>query len=355
MNRSSSYVDTNFWAPLHGLRGIAVLYVVFSHLGLMGLPLLPVAHDAIGKVGVWIFFVLSAFLLTSRLRVDLERAPSRAVALGVYFVRRAFRIYPLFVAALVAHVIAGEISVSDILDHLLLQSGYGELWAIPVEFKYYFVIPVIAYLSVRMPNHWYLVAALGVALFAMTMYTLQKPNAVFSNQVSLVPKLAPFIAGSMLALAFNPGRRGTHAPSASWPVIPITGVALLIATTIAFRSMRMDMLTRAVSPWLSLMISLAVVTLIYSSFQNGPVRWILKQMPLVFVGEISFSIYLIHLFVLRQVMMLDFTSPTLKAWISVASVIVCATITYWLIERPGMRVGKIVTQMLKRHLVARKG
>jgi len=66
-----------FFPALHGLRGIAVLFVVFSHLGGLGLFLFPIPHDGIGKVGVWIFFVLSDSTAKTTGQSDSELASSQ--------------------------------------------------------------------------------------------------------------------------------------------------------------------------------------------------------------------------------------------------------------------------------------
>lgn len=60
---------------LQGLRGLAVLYVLASHIGNYNLKLLPIPLNATGKVGVWIFFGLSAYLLTVKLIWQLSCQP----------------------------------------------------------------------------------------------------------------------------------------------------------------------------------------------------------------------------------------------------------------------------------------
>ncbi len=86
---------------LDGLRGLAVLIVIASHLSLLGFGLVPgLPVGGIGKSGVYLFFVLSAFLLT---RLLLERTPARFAdgRLWVgYAMRRVLRIWPLYLVVL---------------------------------------------------------------------------------------------------------------------------------------------------------------------------------------------------------------------------------------------------------------
>lgn len=199
-----SQPDRMFFASLHGLRGIAVMYVVLSHLGNGGYFLLPIAHDAIGKVGVWIFFALSAFLLTNHLYIDFEATSSRVTSLLQYIVHRVFRIYPLYIFVLIGHVILGDISKIQLLKHLLLIQGWGELWAISVEFQYYLLIPVFVISALHLRVSYFNIISFLVALAAgSVVYGLKWPASVFSNELTLFPKLAPFVLGSMLALLLS--------------------------------------------------------------------------------------------------------------------------------------------------------
>ena len=111
-----------FQASLHGLRGLAVLYVVASHVGNAGFSLLPLPMDAIGKVGVWIFFSLSAYLLTSRLADRVSKGSISGEILS-YAAHRIFRIYPLYLCVLLIHFALGDMSLQVMGLHVLLADG----------------------------------------------------------------------------------------------------------------------------------------------------------------------------------------------------------------------------------------
>lgn len=344
MNQSSSLTDKGFFAPLHGLRGIAVLYVVISHLGNGGLFLLPIPHNAIGKVGVWIFFSLSAFLLTTHLCRDLETTSSRVFPLLQYIVHRAFRIYPLYIFVLIGHVILGDISKMEFLKHLLLVQGWGELWAIPVEFQYYFVIPFIAISSLYLPRR-YVSVLLMVILTAVLLYGLKQPASVFSNELNAFPRLAPFLLGSMLALLLY-----KKAPLESRYVsllIPLVSLVGLLVTTVLYRCLATGCLSNLFAPWLSIAIGASVAGLIYTALKPNVIGSLLGARPLVFLGEISFSLYLLHMFVIHLVQKVSDLPAGIEAWFSLGLSVLCASVSYWAIERPGIRMGKIVGQKLR--------
>ena len=81
---------------LDGLRGFAALIVVFSHTSNAGMFFIPLLDlRGVGKSGVFLFFLLSSFLLT----LPLLRKKKEVLSLSVmshYWQRRFFRIYPLY-------------------------------------------------------------------------------------------------------------------------------------------------------------------------------------------------------------------------------------------------------------------
>ena len=129
---------------LDGLRGLAVLLVLLSHMSLHGINLIATLDfSGIGKAGVYLFFALSAFLLTwQALQLEHKAIRSSRYWLG-YAVRRVVRIYPLYLVALIislALFASGQninpkiTSLGQLLKHLALLDGQHIFWAIPVEF-----------------------------------------------------------------------------------------------------------------------------------------------------------------------------------------------------------------------------
>lgn len=144
---------------LTNLRGIAALIVVLSHASNSGLYLLPgLNFSGSGRYGVYLFFLLSAFLLTSQLHKSFTSGASFRRVFLVYLTHRFTRIYPLFVAMLLiyylAYVILGAPNyingTIDLVEHLFLLDGDGIFWTIPVEFKFYFLLPFIVLLYIRL-------------------------------------------------------------------------------------------------------------------------------------------------------------------------------------------------------------
>lgn len=104
---------------LDGLRGIAVLIVFLSHSSGRGIQIAPwLNFHGIGHVGVYLFFVLSGFLLTRNL---VEGQP-----VGTFLVRRFFRIAPLYYLVLIATFIHQAFFGIDIKT-LYINKGFEGL------------------------------------------------------------------------------------------------------------------------------------------------------------------------------------------------------------------------------------
>lgn len=339
-----------FSPPLHGIRGLAVLLVVFSHLGNAGfsLPLLP--HNSIGKTGVWMFFVLSAYLLTSRLYEAVQRYGPSVDLILAYFVQRVSRIYPLLAFVLTLHVFFSGFGQATVIEHLLLIDGRAELWAIPVEFKYYLIIPIIV-LSTHVARLRVVIGLLLLAVAAATAYSVFTPFDI-SNLLSLVPRATPFFVGSMAGLLFGRGIRITweHPPRFSWWQFSPLVLLLACATFFRFASLEWrSPIGALLSPWVDLLMSLTVVAAIYSTFRWQTMRVIFGSKLLVFLGKISFSVYLLHMFVINFMLRQHVPiGPALMPWIILLVSIALATVTYLTIELPGIRVGKKVSTALSK-------
>lgn len=320
-------------APLHGLRGIAVLVVIASHLGNGKLWLLPFTHDRSGKVGVWVFFVLSAYLLTRKLVASIRSDGVGSIA--PYLVHRVFRIFPLYLFVLLLHVWLSGFTAGDFLRHALLLEGKWELWALPVEFTFYAVLPVLALVAARYGTRVgvAVVGALGVASF---VWGIASPEEVFSSGLALGPKFLPFAIGAIAAMVeWRPGQ-----------VIGIASMACLAVVTVVCRELFVGGLPINAAPWISFAIATLTTTLVASSMTHGLTARMLSWRPFVYLGEVSFSLYLLHMFIIRYAMLVPW-SPYLVAWGTLALAVLVATVTYRLIEEPGIRTGRRVAAWLR--------
>ena len=322
---------------LDGVRGAAALLVLVGHLGNRELFLVPgVAHDLLGKPGVWLFFALSAFLLTARLTEELEQTPDSRGALAAYALNRIFRIYPLYTIVIAAHWALGDFSGGVALRHLFLLSGWRELWAIPAEFSYYLVVPLLAALAVRF-GRARAVHVLWAGLALAFLFNLAAPQFVFRDSGFIHGKLVPFLAGSLAGiLALERG----DVPATTWrrivlPMLVLVGFALASEAYRALALMQIPLSFISVSG-ISLALSAFGVLLISLSLEPNWLGRLMGSAPLAFFGRVSFSLYLWHEPIIRHVraLQLEGGSPAAQAWLYFAVCTLAAWLSYRAIGRP---------------------
>lgn len=122
------------YAALDGLRGVAALFVLATHVGLPGL-----SHT--GPIGVVIFFTLSGFLLS----IPFANKPEKVISLSYmqsFFIRRFKRIVPMYYTLIVASYLFHD-RLEDFLRSAFFLQGHGILWAVSQEVHFYLLFPLI--------------------------------------------------------------------------------------------------------------------------------------------------------------------------------------------------------------------
>jgi peptidoglycan/LPS O-acetylase OafA/YrhL len=136
---------------LDGLRGVALLMVVVAHLYLLNF----------GWIGMQSFFVLSGFLITRVLLMDRAKAPGFGSYLKRFYIRRLWRILPLYYGYLMVMVIVTEANEPQrghliyafayLYNFFTLREGrvhsfeFDHLWSMSVEEQFYLVWPFVLY------------------------------------------------------------------------------------------------------------------------------------------------------------------------------------------------------------------
>ena len=339
---------------LDGLRGLAVLVVVASHLSNLGMHLLPgLSLSGIGKNGVYLFFVLSAFLLT---RVLLQRPLnqwSRPQQWADYVLRRVLRIWPLYLVVLLTSWVLTlrgvdgwhyRIDTAALQSHLLLREGQSVLWSIPVEFTFYLWLPLFA-LALAWNRHRggtlaTEAAAVIAALVAASL--VWPPDATAFNDVRLGPHLPLFLCGAWAASLdlHLRNRPATGASVRGWGFAAAVVVAALALTVPSVwslvsatpadpaRSHRWFLFFGVA--WSTLLLAvLHGPRLLQATFAWKPLRW---------VGVVSFSVYLWHMVVLDGLVYFGVQALPYAAGAVLTASLVVAAASYLAFERPWRNV-----------------
>lgn len=319
--------------PLDGLRGLAVLIVVFGHGANHGLgPFGPDSMMIRGKLGVYLFFVLSAYLLDRQIIKMFQQGRAQWDYWRYYFSRRILRIFPLFFLALVVFRVANAAGLKVVIhswgqlwEHLALQRGDHIFWSIPVEFKYYLISPILLYFFHRVLrwNLW----AMGITFAALFVGVYQYSVHWQPDGTSTLLYLNIFLMGTLVAVMercvpnfWNALRTFKPASSLGWSVI----------LAFSLWSWKMDDFTS-----INTFLPAAALWSIALAATFGPGWWasLLSFKPLRWVGKVSFSMYLFHIPVLMWVK--TWAVPSGPLWFIYLGLtaLVCA-VTFLLVERP---------------------
>ncbi|MBC8125663.1 MAG: acyltransferase [Gloeobacteraceae cyanobacterium ES-bin-144] len=345
---------------LDGLRGAAALMVFLSHASADHQNLLGLNFKGLGKCGVALFFILSAHLLTSQFLQKNDVANWSVSRLWHYFLRRFMRIYPLYFvfltlalattwasAAMFGMKIPDGIPLTlDLrgwVEQLILVRGDGVTWSIAVEFKYYFFLPVVAYLLFRLLEKGLvaplllMIAGIGISVVAWP------PGDLDGNDPRMRAYLGIFLTGSLCGLI---GSQWDRFPAWKFRLLSVLvplGFGFLILTTpplITFLGIA-DPKTYRPEQWMFAH-GLAFIPILFSaSFGQGPLHRIFSTRVLRFVGMISFSFYLWHpVFTKGGFRLLKYVDmPIVVGWLALAGTILASYISYRLIEKPFLKVG----------------
>ncbi len=348
-------LHTDYRADIDGLRAIAVVAVVIHH----AFPnLLPG-----GFVGVDIFFVISGYLIST---IILQGLQNGRFSFATFYVRRVKRIFPALVLVLATtmvmgwfrliptdyeelgkHLLGGATFVSNFV--LWQEAGYFDaesyskpllhLWSLAIEEQFYLLWPLALYAL----HSWRLSAMRSIAVILVLSFGVnlalvwEHPTAAFFNPAARVWEL---MLGALLAAVHlhpagwrgllgrtAPDQEQTTASTAS--VMAWAGALLLVLGFVVINPQRAFPGVWALLPTLGTML------LIAAGPQTRLNRILLANKPMVWIGLISYPLYLWHWPLLTFAHLRAGETPawTIQlAWVALS--VLLAWLTYRLIEKP---------------------
>jgi peptidoglycan/LPS O-acetylase OafA/YrhL len=290
--------DTRGRIPgLDGLRALSIVIVLYAHsTGTLHAPLRSVA--VFGDLGVRVFFVISGFLITTLLRAEYEKYGR--ISLTGFYIRRVYRIFPAFYVYLaVILVIAALGWITVPAEDVVFAATYtmnfhaqrawwlGHLWSLAVEEQFYLMWPLV--LSLLKPQRalWFAIAAIVAAPVLRVSAWILWPSIR-----PLTDQAFPFVfdalaTGCVLALARE---RLESSPiyvqwldSPAFWLLPLACIAALAVPRTGFN------LALGVTIG-----NLGIAMAIHRCVRHPtfPVGRVLESRPFVFVGALSYSLYL---------------------------------------------------------------
>lgn len=289
----------NYRPDIDGLRALAVVPVILFHAGATWIPG--------GFIGVDIFFVISGYLISS---IILREVQAGEFSFLRFYERRLRRIIPALLVVLIVTVavfqviampdqaqetsesaIAALLSVSNF--YFWQSTGYFapaaefmpllHTWTLAVEEQFYLLFPVVvlALWKLRLPIKW--IFGVGtVAAFALGYWlSVEKPSVAYY----LLPARAWELAiGVVLAAGIVPAIKG----QAMRQAVPALGVGLIVFSLFFIDD------TMIFPGWVALIPCLGTAMVIHAGESSWVARRFLGARPMVFIGLLSYSLYLWH-------------------------------------------------------------
>jgi peptidoglycan/LPS O-acetylase OafA/YrhL len=342
---------------LDGLRGLAILAVVGSHLNLL----------RGGFLGVDLFFVLSGFLITALL---LQEWQSRgAIDLKRFYLRRALRLWPGLFALLAVclgvsifllapeqgaalrHeiVIAGCYLANWNTLHMVPMATLGYTWSLAVEEQFYLIWPLALAGMLRWGvsrRQMILVVCAGIAASGAVRAALydRHPASEWAAHKSFVrcytgldTRADALLVGCLVGLlaVWDLLPKSHHFQRGVKYAAPV-GAAFLVHLFI-WSHLAQHQLYNGLFTVIALLIGLILMRLL--SARSGPALWFLESAPLVAVGRISYSLYLVHLPIILLFGPNELGLHTPGYTLLVTGLcLVAAVVCHWGVERPFLRL-----------------
>ena len=307
-----TYLATRHFGSLDGLRFLCISAVIWHHTpGAVEMADLSILF-ARGHVGVDFFFVLSGFLITTLLLRE-EAAKGRFSLRGFYW-RRALRILPAYylvvgLAAFNAIVLNGRSEDIALVPYYIfflsnfLTEHIGLLdptWSLSVEEQYYLIWPALLLL---LPRRWLPTLLLGLIALHLTvflgLFDRIGITAIEAGplRIGLGDATPAIFMGSLAAIALNSRAGfGRIAPLLRSKAAPWVCFALLMLALAGFPGMLRGWPNMVVHGLMTAMLISLVVR------EDNGMAPLLKLRPIARIGQISYGIYLYHLFALGVMM-----------------------------------------------------
>jgi peptidoglycan/LPS O-acetylase OafA/YrhL len=345
--------DLKYMKQLDGLRAMAVLAVLWTHY-------LPEEYWLFGVywggVGVRLFFVLSGFLITGILlksrRHITQGNQCSLFAIRQFYIRRFLRIFPLYYVTL---ALAAFIAVPPVRETIVWHVSYlsnvyfalqgrfhgsvGHLWSLAVEEQFYLLWPWIIFF---LPYRW-LLSTIIIVIAVAPLFRFTS-TVIGVNQVAiwvLTPSACDTLClGALLAYINFHEDEFLISKKKVFYFFFLTGLFIIFVLPVLPWLDAQNPVVSALTDTGRGLLFTCLVAAAANGFKNM-VGKALESKPVVYLGKISYGIYLIHAFMPDIVYrtfdsfgLSNYKSPLIIAFFSTVATIIVATITWKILERP---------------------
>ena len=361
-NNKSKYLPS-----IDSLRALAVLAVIIYHVDVNYLPG--------GFLGVDLFFVLSGYLISSLIIKEYRKTGS--LNLYNFYIRRARRLLPavyfMITVGLVVIVLFNEVLLRkshldaifgyiyssnwwyifhklDYFDSFGAQSPFKHLWSLAIEEQFYMIFPLLFLLVNRKKkskdgtyklNKNFLYVVLGLILVSLIahilLFDINNISRIYFGTDTRAFSLLVGVVGAILYPMERLHAKVTPQQNMIYSVVSLVSIATLI-TVMIYTSEYNTLLYRG---GFLLVAILGLIVIISSGKQHTLMSRLLSFKPVVFIGKISYSLYLWHFPVLvLTTPVSEIGNPNIIFVIlRVILTFILATASYVFVETPIRKLG----------------
>ncbi|HEX3373232.1 MAG TPA: acyltransferase [Edaphobacter sp.] len=367
--------DPRRFYELDSLRGLAALTVVFHHFSRLCSPQTTYVIDrtplrllVAGHQAVILFFLLSGFVLT------LPYKKNGSLNYGPFLLKRVCRIYLPYLGAL-AFAVLCDLHFSDhshydnywidwtwsarvttrlVLQHILFLGNYDwsqfntAFWSLVYEMRISLAFPFLALAVLRLRSLWIALAAAVLSLSFFPLAMILSSTLPFTNRTAAINTTltlhyaAFFLMGSLVAKHLDAINRSYARLSALQAgVIAVVSLALYAFANASSLTQRFS-IPADLYDWGA---AAGAAALLVFAMNSRPFHTFLTTRPVHHLGQISYSLYLVHgttLFVLIHTF-LGRVSMSRLLLIYLFATLLIAEIFHRLIEHPAMLLGRRLT------------
>ena len=361
-NNKSKYLPS-----IDSLRALAVLAVIIYHVDVNYLPG--------GFLGVDLFFVLSGYLISSLIIKEYRKTGS--LNLYNFYIRRARRLLPavyfMITVGLVVIVLFNEVLLRkshldaifgyiyssnwwyifhklDYFDSFGAQSPFKHLWSLAIEEQFYMIFPLLFLLVNRKKkskdgtyklNKNFLYVVLGLILVSLIahilLFDINNISRIYFGTDTRAFSLLVGVVGAILYPMERLHAKVTPQQNMIYSVVSLVSIATLI-TVMIYTSEYNTLLYRG---GFLLVAILGLIVIISSGKQHTLMSRLLSFKPVVFIGKISYSLYLWHFPVLvLTTPVSEIGNPNIIfVVLRVILTFILATASYVFVETPIRKLG----------------
>lgn len=348
---SIKHSSLSYIPELDGIRGIAILLVMIFHIGN------PIFRG--GFIGVDIFFVLSGFLITSLLLKEYDL--KQKISLKNFYIRRALRLAPalliiLFTIAVLSPFLYSHEQAINNYKSILISLFYSanwvrafhlhkmgflnHTWSLSIEEQFYFIWPCCVIFMFKLCKSrkqmlvFVVFIAMGSWLLKIILTLYNYPSERMYN--GLDTRADSLLTGCILAFILSTNLINLKSKAFAGYLKYMAGGTLLLYLVVLFN---IGWSNHHVYYWLGCLVQVSTAILILHVFlsDNSIIKKFLSNKILVWIGSISYGLYLWHDPIYETLRMWGYSKWFISTF-GVLTIFIITSISFYFVEKPILRL-----------------